>query len=111
MSEQLKPCPFCKGKARQDYIDGGTTIIECSECHAQTGFMDSRAEATEAWNRRAIHECRKCGGEMQPGQAIAQTYTGHADFIGGEAVTLSPGGPGKLVECSKCSACGWSVEK
>lgn len=53
--------------------------------------------------------CKKCGGDMQPGQAIAQTFTGSPDFIGGEVCTVSPGGPGKLVECSKCPECGWST--
>ena len=28
---------------------------------------------------------------------------------GGEVVTMSPGGPGRIVPCLKCSACGHSV--
>lgn len=53
--------------------------------------------------------CRKCGGEMRPGKAIQQTFTGTPDFIGGPVVTMSPGGPGKLIDCDKCAVCGWSV--
>lgn len=53
--------------------------------------------------------CRKCGGEMQPGKAIAQTFDGIPDFIGGEVCTVSAGGPGKLIGCMKCKNCGWSV--
>ena len=53
--------------------------------------------------------CRRCGGKMEPGKAIAQTLTGVPDFADGSVVTLSPGGPGKLIDCTKCSACGWSV--
>lgn len=53
--------------------------------------------------------CVKCGDEMGPGEALEQTTTGSPDFAGGEVVTVSPGGPGKLVSCLKCSACGWSV--
>ncbi len=53
--------------------------------------------------------CRKCGAAMEPGIAIEQTYTGSPDFPGHEVVTLSPGGPGRVIECVKCSACGWSV--
>lgn len=53
--------------------------------------------------------CRKCGAPMQQGVAIAQTLTGMPDFIGGESCTVSPGGPGKLIECSKCPECGWST--
>lgn len=53
--------------------------------------------------------CRKCNGDMKPSKAIEQTYTGSSDFIGGAVVTMSPGGPGRLVDCLKCSICGWSI--
>jgi hypothetical protein len=56
-----------------------------------------------------IQQCKKCGADMQPGVAMGQTMTGIPDFIGGEVCTVSPGGPGKLIECSKCQECGWSV--
>lgn len=47
---------------------------------------------------------------MQPGVAIQNTLTGMPDFPGDRhAVTVSPGGPGKLIDCMKCIACGWSV--
>ena len=52
---------------------------------------------------------RRCGGRMKRGIALEQTYTGSPDFPGGEVVTMSPGGPGRLVECMKCERCGWSV--
>ena len=55
--------------------------------------------------------CRRCGGEMQPGIAMGQTYTaGAPDFPADrEGVTMSAGGPGVVIEARKCSACGWSV--
>ena len=54
--------------------------------------------------------CKKCGGTMYPGKAIEETLMGIPDFIGcNEVVTMSPGGPGKLIDCMKCSSCGWSV--
>ncbi len=54
--------------------------------------------------------CRRCGGPMKPGIAMAQTLrSGFPDFIGGQVVTMSAGGPGKLIECLKCAACGHSV--
>lgn len=54
--------------------------------------------------------CRKCGGTMQPGHALAQTYTsGAPDDLGGDAQTMSAGGPGALIDCRKCEDCGWSV--
>lgn len=55
--------------------------------------------------------CRKCGGSMHEGLAIEQTFSGVADFPGKEVVTLSPGGPGRLIKCLKCEQCGWSVTK
>ena len=43
------------------------------------------------------------------GIAMESTYTGSPDFPGGEVVTLSAGGPGRLVECGrKCVDCGHS---
>lgn len=60
-------------------------------------------------NRLASGTCRKCGGVMGPGKAIGQTYRGTPDFPGGEVVTMSPGGPGKLMDCWKCESCGWST--
>lgn len=57
-------------------------------------------------------QCPKCNTEMQPGKAIQQTWTGGTpDFIGKPEtiVTMSPGGPGKLIDCEKCPSCGFSV--
>lgn len=56
-----------------------------------------------------VRRCKHCHTSMAPGIAIEQTYTGAPDFPGGEVVTMSPGGPGKLIECLKCPQCGWSV--
>lgn len=56
-----------------------------------------------------VRRCKHCNTPMTPGIAIEQTYTGAPDFPGGEVVTMSPGGPGKLIECLKCPQCGWSV--
>ncbi len=64
--------------------------------------------------REENDRCKKCGGEMKPGKAIRQTLVmGVPDFPGNTidsiGQTLSYGGPGRLVDCMKCSACGWSV--
>lgn len=71
--------------------------------------------------RRIAHEkgepvprfdtCRYCDTELRPGVAIAQTFTpGLPDFPSdSRGITLSAGGPGQLVDVSKCPACGWSV--
>ena len=58
----------------------------------------------------ATTTCRRCGAKMRPGIALAQTLTaGDPDFHGSDVVTLSHGGPGTVIDCMKCSACGWSV--
>jgi hypothetical protein len=48
---------------------------------------------------------------MLPGVAMAQTYGGIPDFHGHEVVTMSPSGPGVLVDCLKCNVCGHSVTR
>lgn len=57
--------------------------------------------------------CPKCKAPLQPGKAIEQTWTaGASDFIGDKRlVTFSAGGPGRLIDCLKCPACGRSVTK
>jgi len=53
--------------------------------------------------------CPRCGGEMKPGKALLQTSSGSPDFVGGDVVTHSPGGPGRLTDCLKCCQCGHSL--
>ena len=57
----------------------------------------------------SVRSCRRCGGQMRLGRALISTIRGQPDFADGEVVTQSPGGPGRLVDCLKCSACGHSV--
>lgn len=57
------------------------------------------------------NHCPKCNGEFKDGIALSQTYTGVPDFIGGDIVTVSPGGSGKLIDVLKCGGCGFSVSK
>lgn len=60
--------------------------------------------------RKQDTTCRRCGGKMAPSKAITQTLVGVPDFPGDDRpVTVSPGGPGRLADCMKCQACGWSV--
>lgn len=54
--------------------------------------------------------CYKCNVPLVAGKAMESTLTGIPDFPGDPyPVTVSPGGPGRLVDCLKCSECGHSV--
>ena len=61
MSEELKPCPFCGGKA-EIYNDGfgGDWAVRCA-CGAEvSGYIETEAEAVAAWNTRAERTCDEC---------------------------------------------------
>ena len=56
---ELKPYPFCGGKARL-FVNGGVRVI-CPKCYASTRILTDEMEyesnavetVIEAWNRRA----------------------------------------------------------
>ena len=58
--DELKPCPFCGGKAELRHFAGinVTSYVRCMDCKAQTfefrisTEQSSDEEAIEAWNRR-----------------------------------------------------------
>ena len=61
MTEKLKPCPFCSGKAILECHDedyGNDWIVLCAnldgDCEIQphTRFYETKEEAIAAWNSR-----------------------------------------------------------
>lgn len=54
---ELKPCPFCGGKAKLTHDTDGMEIffIECDQCQVcpKTGDFTELKQAIKAWNRRA----------------------------------------------------------
>lgn len=59
---ELKPCPFCGGEAKLVY-SMPYNFVMCAKCKVfgktivdRYEQADGKAEAIEAWNRRATHE-------------------------------------------------------
>ena len=56
MPIELKPCPFCGGKAQLRYDIMGCYYIECQQCRIKTTVFDAlvggKKMAIETWNRR-----------------------------------------------------------
>ena len=104
------------------FWEKGGVVVVSGRYRPEINMAEVDFVKTEKFNRDFLEKgtcekckprpiCRKCGGFMLPGKAILQTYTGIADFLGGETVTMSPGGGGELVDCLKCSSCGHSVTR
>ena len=73
---ELKPCPFCGGKA----ILYTHYFCICSECQASTRAYGTPEETVEAWNRRA----KKLHGMAQKEQdAVQEAIIYFADFPDG----------------------------
>lgn len=54
MNDELKPCPFCGGKAEFEYYWWGESLtIKCTNCGASTDTYCYDNEAMDAWNKRA----------------------------------------------------------
>lgn len=54
MTGELKPCPFCGGKAKLDTMGlmCQNYVVYCTKCHAEAESAGSTAKAIELWNRR-----------------------------------------------------------
>ena len=58
---ELKPCPFCGGRARintGEFCTGTEKVIKtygayCIKCSARIGMHYSESDACNEWNRRA----------------------------------------------------------
>lgn len=54
--------------------------------------------------------CPHDGATLVPGIALVQTWRVGVPDLGGDLIrTMSPGGPGRIIPCLKCPACGYSV--
>ena len=87
MSE-LKPCPFCGGKAEiltAESMHGGYLFgIMCNDCRSRGDVYETEAEAIAAWNTRAERTCRMTdrGECSECGAYIVRAWTEVHDFNG-----------------------------
>jgi Lar family restriction alleviation protein len=51
-NEELKPCPFCGGKAEMVSDFDDEHYVYCTGCKGGWKTMETPEEAAEAWNRR-----------------------------------------------------------
>lgn len=55
MNEQLKPCPFCGGKAELRCFMN-FFWVKCIKCEVSTDAKPSLEKTIKAWNRRTNNE-------------------------------------------------------
>lgn len=56
MSDKLKPCPFCGGKAKVYWNVWSYEFVKCETCGATTGEFADNKGSIRAWNMRAQPE-------------------------------------------------------
>lgn len=49
---EMKPCPFCGGKAEVVHGFGFDNIVQCEDCFTETRICETPEEAIEVWNKR-----------------------------------------------------------
>ena len=107
MSE-LKPCPFCGGKAQAEVIQWGEVVnasIYCTRCgvgihrNDQNGALDA---AIAAWNTRHEETC-----EVKEIETIAQTLSMASWLSWGECSECGCLTP---VDSTFCIHCGRKVQ-
>lgn len=54
-NQELKPCPFCGGKAKINKEARHLYEVECQNCYANV-YDDTAEGAVEYWNRRTNNE-------------------------------------------------------
>ena len=54
MKENLKPCPFCGGKAVFRETQDGRFVIQCDYCRVKSYAWEEEAVACMMWNSRII---------------------------------------------------------
>ena len=108
MSEELRPCPFCGGEAKEFTGEDAAPhrwTVECDSCGAHVG-SDTRHKARAKWNRRAERACRV--GCYPPGYEDNLHYEVCSEC--GTILTASRPGDRHSKRANYCPSCGARVE-
>lgn len=54
MSDKLKPCPFCGGRAMLSGCEDWQWTVICNECDSLIGYNETEQAAIDAWNNRVL---------------------------------------------------------
>lgn len=85
-------------------------LMQCVVAEALDPSISHAASALIDQGKRTALVCRKCGGAMHCGMAMETLLVGTGDLDWkAPPVTVSPGGPGRMVPCLKCVGCGYSI--
>lgn len=83
MSE-LKPCPFCGGKAMIDYgfssslnASGVFAYVFCEQCRVSGSRHTSEEQAKKAWNTRHERTCMLASTQLTHHGPYGNTYHTH----------------------------------
>jgi hypothetical protein len=111
VAEEVGRAAEARVRELEDALRKSLVIFDWMERRSiyQDAQVKNAHEAARSTLARCGERCPRCGGAMRPGKAMVSTVTGTPDFPGCEVVTMSPGGPGRLVDCLKCEGCGHSV--
>lgn len=115
MSDELKLCPFCGGKA--EIREGSSTkpYIRCKRCGCRTGSSRYRGNLAKAWNARAERTCEML--EMRTGEpadyADTEEVIWHCQYCHAEMAVYGFDEDGDVwpVKPKYCQNCGAKVTR
>ena len=96
--QELKPCPFCGGKAEFETYGGTACAVTCRKCRCGTPTvsLNDGERAVEAWNRRAGRTWHDFSDELPPvGVSVLCRGKNGAMYVG-KPVTFKGNGTRKV---------------